>query len=87
MSSNESVKNHQPARHYQIIVYGALDQSWCEWFDGLQLTERLDPRGFTTTRLSGALPDQSALRGILNKLWDLNIVLLSVTCKDFPSRR
>ena len=87
MSSEVPTKNRQMAHHYQIVVQGALDQSWCDWLGGFQLTELIDGRGFSTTCLSGAVPDQSALRGILNTLWDLNIVLLSVKCEDYPSRR
>jgi hypothetical protein len=59
--------------NYQIQVQGTLDPSWSSWFGGLKVS--LD--GPYTT-LAGPVPDQSALRGILNKLWDLNLVLLAV---------
>ena len=58
---------------YQIQVQGRLDDKWVGWFSGLALTFEGD-----TTTLTGAVADQSALRGILTKLWDLNLVLISV---------
>jgi hypothetical protein len=59
---------------YQIKMRGKLDESWSGWFSGMAIT--LD--GDITT-LTGAVADQSALRGILTKLWDLNLALISVT--------
>jgi len=61
------------ARTYQIKVEGRLDASWSDWFNDMTITLDSD-----TTTLTGAIADQSALRGILNKLWDLNLVLVSV---------
>jgi hypothetical protein len=58
---------------YQIKVQGTLDEGWVSWFSGMTLAFESD-----TTTLAGAVADQSALRGILNKLWDLNLVLISV---------
>lgn len=67
----------QPAT-YQIEVQGALDASWVEWFDSMTiLVERRGNGSFITT-LSGSVADQAALRGILSRLWDLNLALLSV---------
>jgi len=63
----------QPAV-YQIKMQGRLDESWSGWFDGMTVASDSD-----TTTLTGAVADQSALRGILNKLWDLNLALISVT--------
>ncbi len=58
---------------YQIKLRGRLDESWSSWFDGLAITHDGD-----TTTLTGVVADQSALRGILSKLWDLNLVLMAV---------
>lgn len=69
-------QNGQPSV-YKIKMQGRLDESWSGWFNGMTIT--LD--GDTTT-LTGAVADQSALRGILNKLWDLNLALISVTQID-----
>jgi len=62
------------ASTYQIKVEGRLDASWSGWFSGMTVTSDGD-----TTLLTGTVADQSALRGILTKLWDLNLVLISAT--------
>jgi hypothetical protein len=61
---------------YQIRVQGKLDDRWSEWFSGLTIT--VESESSPVTQLVGVI-DQSALRGILNKIWDLNLVLVSVT--------
>ena len=63
---------------YRIRVKGHLDPSWQHWFDPLQL--RNDPSG--TTLLSGPLPDQAALYGVLLKLDRLGVALLSLESGD-----
>jgi hypothetical protein len=87
MSSEGKGKSRLPAQHYQITVYGRLDPSWSEWFGGMKLTVSVERDGCPITRLTGTLPDQGALRGVLNKLWDLNITLLSVKSRTYLSRR
>jgi len=61
---------------YSIKIKGQLDESWSEWFDGLTVTIADD--GYTT--LSGPLPDQAALHGILARIRDLSLQLISLTC-------
>jgi hypothetical protein len=56
-----------------IRVKETLSEDWSECFDGLSITQDEDGK----TILMGTLPDQSALRGILGKLWDLNLTILS----------
>ncbi len=69
------MNNDQDAQHvvYQIKVQGRLDKSWSGWFSGMAITVEGD-----TTTLTGAVVDQAALRGILSRLWDLNLALISV---------
>lgn len=62
--------------YYEIKIKGHLDQGWSEWFAGLELTH-LDG---DMTLLSGLVPDQAALHGLLERVRDLNLTLLSVTC-------
>jgi hypothetical protein len=61
--------------YYEIRVRGHLDQRWSDWFAGLQLTHLEG----NETRLSGSLPDQAALHGLLERVRDLNLTLISVS--------
>ena len=62
------------ANFFEIRVKGQLDGSWSDWLEGLEA--RLLKNG--ETMLSGHIEDQAALMGILNKLYRLNLTLLSV---------
>lgn len=61
--------------YYEIKIKGRLDPHWSDWFAGLQLTHLEG----NETLLSGQLPDQAALHGLLERIRDLNITLISVT--------
>lgn len=58
---------------YIVRIEGYLDPRWSDWFDGMRIEH-----GDTETLLSGPLADQAALHGLLGKLRDLGLVLLSV---------
>jgi hypothetical protein len=60
---------------YEIRVQGHLEPRWSVWFDGMTLT--LDDDGSTLIR--GVVADQSALHGLIQKVRDLGLPLLSVT--------
>ena len=60
---------------YQIRVRGILDPTWFDSFCGLRVLPSARERNVTI--LTGTLPDQAALLGILNALYDLQIPLLS----------
>lgn len=62
---------------YQIRIEGHLDERWLRWFEGLDLAPL--PEG--KTLISGEM-DQSALHGVLNRLRDLGLELISVQRKD-----
>ena len=60
----------------EIKIKGHLDQRWSEWFADLTLTHVEGD----VTQLSGLLPDQAAIYGVLERMRDLNLTLLSVNC-------
>jgi hypothetical protein len=62
--------------YYQIMLKGHLDLHWSDWFAGLKITHLEGEQ----TLLSGDLPDQAALHGLLEHIRDLNLTLISVTC-------
>ncbi len=64
----------QPPARYEIRVKGVLDGRWSAWFDGLEVTS--DESGQTT--IAGPVVDQAALHGLLAKVRDLGLRLLSV---------
>lgn len=67
---------------YQVRLKGHLGQQWLDWFEGLTITLEEDGN----TLLSGPMVDQAALHGLLKKVRDLGMPLLSVNPVD-PSRQ
>ena len=63
------------AGRYEIRIKGHLDARWAAWFDGLNLTNSSDG----TTVIHGVVADQSALHGLLQKVRDVGLPLISVT--------
>jgi hypothetical protein len=63
---------------YCITVQGHLDETWGTWLHNLTI-ETADEHGACVTRLTGEIADQAALRGLLNRLWDWNLTLITVT--------
>jgi hypothetical protein len=65
-------------RSYQIRIKGQFDATWTDWFAGLTVT----PEAEGTTLLTAEGIDQAALYGILKKIRDLGISLISVNSND-----
>ena len=59
---------------YQIRVKGILDEKWSDWFDDFIITPQADDE----TLLTGPVADQAALHGLLNKIRDIGLPLLSI---------
>jgi hypothetical protein len=68
---------------YRIEVWGRLDESWSDWLDGVTIAFGGHSDGRGTTVLTASL-DQAALRGVVNRIWDLNLTLLSVSRRELP---
>lgn len=62
------------AGRYEIRLAGRLDAHWTAWFDGLTVGQETDG----TTVISGGIADQSALHGLLQRVRDLGLPLVSV---------
>ena len=73
-SAADRTDDRHEARRYEIRLKGHLDSSWAEWLGGMSLTHASDG----TTVLVGPVVDQAALHGLLQKLRDLGITLISV---------
>lgn len=67
--------------YYEVKIKGLLDPRWSSWFAGLKVTH-LDGN---VTLISGSLPDQAALHGLLERIRDLNLILISLTRGDPPA--
>jgi len=79
MSQPTSPSDDRPGGgRYEIRLSGHLHERWAAWFDGLSVTHQDDG----TTVVSGALPDQAALHGLLQRVRDLGLPLISVTEVD-----
>jgi hypothetical protein len=70
---NQRPGQYAPA-HYELRIEGHLDEHWSAWFGGLTLIRQDDG----TTTLRGAVTDQAELHGLLAKLRDLGVTLISL---------
>ncbi|MFN8379818.1 MAG: hypothetical protein U0452_14225 [Anaerolineae bacterium] len=77
--SDELLDDYDEPGHYEIRIRGLLDDRWAEWFDGLDLARQASGE----TVLSGMVVDQAALHGLLRKVRDLGLPLISVTRTRF----
>jgi hypothetical protein len=63
---------------YEIKAQGRFSSDWDSLYPDMSVTYTLQEHGPPATTLTGAIVDQAALRGIVNMLWDLNFVLISI---------
>lgn len=66
------------AIYYRIEVAGSLSGEWAEWFGNMTLAVKHSSQGAAITVLSGPVPDRAALFGILSRIRDLGLRLISV---------
>lgn len=79
MSEKESAEITET---YRIKVKGILDEKWSDWFDDFRITHCQKKE----TILVGSIPDQGALHGLLAKIRDLGLPILSVECLTQESK-
>ena len=82
MTNDANQKPVKKSAFYQITIEGKIDANWSDWLSGMRLVSQKEANGMQVTILSGEIVDQAALRGLLNRLWDLNLVLRSVQQVD-----
>lgn len=76
MTERHTSRGDRPeAGRYAIRLAGRLDARWATWFDGLTVGQQVDG----TTLISGPIADQAALHGLLQRVRDLGLPLVSVT--------
>ena len=72
----------ETGNHYEIKVKGQLEEHWADWLGGLSITH--DAQG--NSLLTGLVPDQAALHGILAQIRDLGLTLISLTPQDVEEK-
>ena len=80
-AAHASFEDHHEPERYEIRIQGHLDDKWADWFEGLTITREDNGE----TLLTGPVVDQAALHGLLRKVRDLGMPLLSVS-RVRPSR-
>ena len=78
----ENNMNMPKNKIYIIKLQGYLSESWADWFDEMDFTHECDG----TTTLTGKVVDQSALHGLLKKISDLGLPLISVNQIDYGEK-
>ena len=81
MTDERAPTDHPGAGRYEIRLTGHLDAHWAAWFDGLLVDREADG----TTVISGLIADQAALHGVLQRVRDLGLPLVSVSRSE-PDR-
>jgi hypothetical protein len=78
MSELHRAKEDDEAKFYEICIKGHLDAKWAIWFEGLTVTQQANGE----TCLTGLVIDQAALYGLLRRIRDLGLPLISVIQLD-----
>jgi hypothetical protein len=72
-------KNIREQYGVQIRVQGWIGERWANWLNGMAMTYEGAGDDSPITVLTGPVVDQAALRGLLTKIWDLNLALISIS--------
>jgi hypothetical protein len=77
-ATDELTDVQQPPGHYEIRLQGRLDARWAAWFDGMSLSHERNG----VTLIHGPVIDQAALHGLLQKVRDVGLPLISVVYRE-----
>ena len=72
---------------YQILVGGHVEANWSDWMEGMSVRRLPNEDGPAITLLEGELIDQAALAGLLNTLYEMHLVVLSVECSSVSQKQ
>jgi hypothetical protein len=75
------------AATYQIWVGGHVESNWSDWMEGVSVRQPWSENGSAITLLEGELIDQAALVGLINTLYEMHLVVLSVECMSVSHRQ
>jgi len=81
MKTTAGLQSSQSAK-YQIKIQGRQTEGWADWMDDLDIVAERNSDEITVTTLTGIVKDQSGLHGLLNRIRDLSIPLISVQFID-----
>ena len=81
MRTKAGLQRTQSAK-YQIKIQGRQTEGWADWMDDLDIVTERNSEENTVTTLTGIVKDQSGLHGLLNRIRDLSIPLISVQFID-----
>jgi hypothetical protein len=68
---------------YMISVQGIVDLNWSDLLDGMTMSVTKEEGKLSVTTMEGVLPDQAALAGVLNTLYELHLPVLAVICQSY----
>ena len=71
---------------YEIKVKGHVDEAWSSWFEDMAITTGFTEDGTPVTTFTGQLDDQAALHGVLAKIRDINMPLISVNQVEIDTK-
>ena len=86
MKIKAEIQRTQSAK-YQIKIQGRQTEGWADWMDNLEIVTERDSEETTITILNGIVKDQSGLHGLLNRIRDLGLTLITVQRMDKSGRR
>ena len=82
MTNINGTDEKSEALFYEIKIKGHLEEHWSDWLGGLEITQD----GHGNSLLTGIVPDQAALHGILNQVRDLGLTLISITPRSIDDQ-